>query len=239
MQHSLGKNIHWIDRMGGGGSSPGGYESTYTAYEHSPRNYEGQNEINQSANSLNTKSDGIIRARIIPNMIKLDSTNAINKLHMEAIDRVNDETTYFIDVYPQTVLNEIIAIEEAYQRINDYLKFFATFDADAFIKTLNGHKEWFERIQTEICDFPRLAEYYKERLIIKEAIENAIVTKRTNYIGACSSTTSGNIPFDFKIPDDISNNEFKIAYISEVGEENDPNIFRVYLSMTPNQSGQV
>lgn len=227
--------------MGGGSPPPssGNYQPYYYAYSYGPTAYRGQNEINQSANSLNQKSDGIIRARIIPNMIELDKTNTINKLHLEAIDQVNDETTYFIDVYPQTVLNQIITIEEAYQRINDYLKFFATFDKDTFIATLNSHKGWFEKTKNELCDFPRRADYYKERLEIKAAIENAITTKRTNYVNACGSTTSSDIPFDFKIPEDISKDEFRLAYISNVGEDTEPNGYRIYLSMTPNQTGQV
>jgi hypothetical protein len=224
--------------MGGGGSSPG-WEATYTPYVYAPNDYQGQNEINQTSQSFNQQSEGIIRARIIPNMINLDRTNAINRLHLEAIDSVNDQTTYFIDVYPQTVLNEIIVIEEAYQRINDYLKFFATFDKATFIATLNQHKQWFETTKAEICDLPRLAEYYKDRLIIKAAIEAAIVAKRGDYVTQCSSTTPDNIPFDMKIPEDISKDEFKIAYISEVGEPNDPNVFRLYLSMAPAQTGEV
>jgi len=226
--------------MGGGGSGPPGYVAYYDpGYENPPKDYGGQNEINEASKSIIDRSDGTIRQRIIPNMIQLDATNTINRLHLQATDQVNDQTNYFINTYPQNVLNQIIAIEEAYQRINDYLKFFATFDTAAFKVTLENHRKWFEKTRNELCDFLRQADYYKNRIQIKRTIENAIVAKRRDYIQKCSSSIPEEIPFELKIPDDISKEEFRMSYISELGDDTDPNSRRIYLNMGPPQTGMV
>lgn len=227
--------------MGGGGSGPPSYAPTYDpGYENPPKDYRGQNEINQESQAYIDRAGGTIRRRIIPNMIQLDSTNTINRLHLEATDRINDQTSYFIEVYPQNVVNQIVAIEEAYQRINDYLKFFASFNKDEFKTTLGNHLKWFEKTRNELCDLKRQAVYYRDRLIIKKNIENAIVNKRKQFIDACASTSPENIPFNLTIPADVSKDEFRLSYISELNEDPDPQSRqRIYLSLGPPQTGQV
>ena len=226
--------------MGGGGSGPS-YAATYDpGYEHPPKGYGGQNEVNQASKRAVDDADRTIRTRIIPNMIGINNTNTISKLHLEATDRVNNQTSYFIDVYPQNVLNRIIAIEEAYQRINDYLKFFATFDKAGFKITLEKHRKWFEKTKNELCDFISQAEYYRDRLTIKRNIENAIVDKRRAFVTKCSSTTPTEIPFDLVIPSDVSKDDFRLSYISEMGDATtDPNANRIYISMAPSQTGLI
>lgn len=224
--------------MGGGGGG-GGYEATYTAYEHPPDDYRGQNEINQASASTNDSSARTINSRIIPSMINIDYYRLINRLHLEAIDTVNDQTNDFVENYPQHILSKIITMEEAYQRINDYIRFFATFDKTDFKTKLEAHKQWFNRTTNDLCALINRADYYKNRLQIQQRIEAAIVAKRKTYIQDTQSATN---PFDLVIPAELSRDDnFKISYINELPgtADGDDRRFRIYMSLPPPQTGNV
>jgi hypothetical protein len=227
--------------MGGGGSSPGGYQPEYYAYDHSPDPYRGQNEINQAAASINANSDRTIQSRIIPNMTNIDYYRLVNRLHLEATEVINDQTNAYIEQYPQFVLNKIITIEEAYQRINDYIQFFQSFDRGEFKATLEKHKQWFAKTRDALCALINRADYYKRRLTIKKGIEAAIIEKRRTYLENAGSTAETPIPFEFVIPNNLAkDNNFNISYINELAETNTPSTrFRLYMSLPPPQTGDV
>lgn len=226
--------------MGGGGGDDGGYEATYYAYDHVPDSYLGQNEINQASANINRTSVRTINSRIIPNMVNIDYYRLVNRLHLEATDAVNDETSAFVENYPQHILAKIITIEEAYQRINDYIRFFATFDKNDFKIKLENHKQWFLKTSNELCALKDRADYYKRRLEIQQQIEEAIVAKRRDYLSNTQNTAT--IPFELVIPSTLSRDDnFKISYINELDDtpEGTDRRFRLYMSLPPPQTGNV
>jgi hypothetical protein len=224
--------------MGGGGSGPPGYNSTYDAYEHSPTAYQGQNEVNQASAGTNDRARDLIEGRIIPNMGGIDYYRLINRLHLEATERVNDRTDLYVQEYPAHMVQKIITMEEAYQRINDYVAFFATFDKDAFKTNVVNHKKWFNDTKTAICDMKNRAAYYRDRITIQNAIEAAIRQSRTSYLTEANGTGAG-VPFSATIPAELNADDFLASYVSVVGEDTDPNRFRIYTSIPANQTGDV
>lgn len=227
--------------MGGGGSGPPSYRAEYDAYEHPPTDYRGQNEINQAAAGANNQAGGMIEGRIIPNMGAIQYYQLINRLHLEATERVNDQTDAYIQDYPKHILQKIITMEEAYQRIHDYMTFFATFDRDAFKSNLASHKAWFQKTTGDLCAFINRADYYKNRLSIQRSIENAIIQKRKDYVDSAKGVgaAGGGIPFECVVPDTMNGEDFSSSYITEVGSEGDPNRLRIYMSLPPAQVGLV
>jgi hypothetical protein len=218
--------------MGGGGGG-GGYEAEYRAYVHEPAAYQGQNEINEAARGLIAQGENAIHGRIIPNMNGIDYYREVSRLNMIQTDVVNTQTENYTANYPKFMIDKIIQIEEVYQRVNDYLKFFGTFDKTAFYTSLDNHQVWFDTVKTNICNMRNRADYYKNRSVIQKAIQDAILTQRLNHLKDGLNTATPHPAFELNIPElsRMTREEFVSAFVSQVGNEK-----RMYLSITAPQT---
>jgi hypothetical protein len=222
---------------GGGGGGGGGYEAEYRAYEHAPAPYQGQNEINEAARNIIAQGETTIRGRVIPNFNGIDYYREVARLNMIQTDTINKQTELYTEQYPKFMINKIVQIEEVYQRINDYLRFMDSFDIGSFKGSLDKHSQWFEVASKGICDMLNRADYYKNRAIIQQAIQKAILGKRVAHLNAVvNPDLDPNATFELEIPEDprLSREDFIASYVSDVGGEK-----RIYLSLTASQTGSI
>jgi hypothetical protein len=173
---------------GGGGSSSPSYEAEYRWYASPPRPYEGQNEINSAADGLNNQSDFIINGRIRPNESSLRYYQNLNVYYMDLKDRVDAQTDWFLDKYPDAVIERIVSIEKVFERINEYIQ----------QESSGVRQKTFEDIQTSYTNAQLLAskiqayiervDYYRRKMQIKRQIESALQSRINTYLNGMTTT---------------------------------------------------
>jgi LPS O-antigen subunit length determinant protein (WzzB/FepE family) len=173
---------------GGGGSSSPSYEAEYRWYASPPRPYEGQNEINSAADGLNNQSDFIINGRIRPNESSLRYYQNLNVYYMDLKDRVDAQTDWFLDKYPDAVIERIVSIEKVFERINEYIQ----------QESSGVRQKTYEDIQTSYTNAQLLASkiqayiervaYYRRKMQIKREIESALQSRINTYLNGMTTT---------------------------------------------------
>lgn len=166
---------------GGGGSSPS-YEAEYRWYVNPPRPYEGQNEINNEASRINNTSDFIINGRIRPNESSLRYYQHINLVYMDLKDKVDAQTDYFLDKYPDKVIERIVNIEKVFERINDYIQ---QETSGARQRTYEKIMDSFNTCRTtanKVTAYIERVDYYRRKMQIKREIEGILQARANTYL---------------------------------------------------------
>lgn len=171
-----------------GGSSSPSYEAEYRWYASPPRPYEGQNEINSAADGLNNQSNYLINGRIRPNESSLRYYQNLNVYYMDLKDRVDAQTDWFLDKYPDAVIERIVSIEKVFERINEYIQ----------QESSGVRQKTFEDIQTSYTNAQLLAskiqayiervDYYRRKMQIKRQIESALQSRINTYLNGMTTT---------------------------------------------------
>lgn len=169
--------------MGRGSSSPS-YEAEYRWYSNPPRPYEGQNEINNAANNINNQSQDLINGRIRPNESSLRYYQNMNIYYMQLKDQTDAQIDWFLERYPDTVVERIVNIEKVFERINEYIQ-----EANSGVyqntyeKTLNVYKN-ISGINNKIQEYIDTQKYFAAKMRIKAEIESALHSYVTEYINS-------------------------------------------------------
>lgn len=176
---------------GGGGSSSPSYEAEYRWYSNPPRPYEGQNEINNEANRINSASDVLINGRIRPNESALRYYEYMNIYYMQLKDQMDAQTDWFLERYPDRVIERIVNIEKVFERINEYLS----------EENKNARQKLYDRIieafnnctnlKALVFSFIARKNYYRDKMNKKREIETALETSANTYLTALINSMVG------------------------------------------------
>jgi hypothetical protein len=171
---------------GGGGSSPS-YEAEYRWYNNPPRPYEGQNEINNQSNSLNNASDLLINGRIRPNESSIRYYQHVNLNYMALKDQVDAQTDYFLETYPDKVVERIVNIEKVFERINEYIQQEASGVRQKTYEKIIDSLNTATATANKVTAYIERVDYYRRKMQIKREIETMLQTRANEYLNSIAS----------------------------------------------------